>query len=1025
MPSVSSRPTADVPTMSRGTTLNEVVPSRAGVLLRAATCLLVLPSFFLQAQVDRAGLNGTITDPSGRVLSGVRVIATEDATGLRRETTSSANGAYDIPELPVGAYTVLFSHPGFQQLHISGVNQSIGRTRTLNVSLKVAGAEEKIEVAGASLDLNETSSSLGARLEKEQVLALPLNGRNWATLTSLVPGAIDAGGSNQRTIRFGGRGLDDNNFTEDGIDATNIVNQAQQPFVRLAIPTDTIEEFRVESMLFTAESGSTPGGQVDVTTASGTKRWHGDVFEFLRNDLFDARNPFDHDPEKAPFHLNQFGGSIGGPIVANKTFFYAGFEGVRQDLGQILQGFVPTIAFRNQVLSQSPQLAAIVNAYPQGQTAINAQVAEFTTTGKQLDHENAAMVRLDQHFTESSTAFARFNIDEAVSTVPLGSSGQFLNDRQGISSRPVNGVIEFLHIFSPRLVNETKLGFNRGTVGTVNASQNGLPFSVAVPGFTTQNNNESRIGVGNSFSWIDNATWVRGRQVIKAGVEIRRIQLNQGNTQNGSVSFASISAFALDQLNAASLASALPVNGLRKTEYYGFVQDEYKWKPNLTVNLGLRYEFYNRFHEVFGRAVPFDFATCGPQGFCPAGDEFSRPNVLDLDPRIAFVWAPQALGGKTVIHSGFGIYHGDGQLDDQNLPISNEVQRFSLSQATLPNLTFPITPFLAGVPGVVSARDMDRLRKDMYVSQWGLSVQQSLPQSFVGTLSYVGNKGTHLLTTSFVNTIDPATGVRPFPAFGQVEFRGNLGDSAFEALQASLQRPFKRGLLLSFNYMWSHEIDDDSPGGGDADFPQNPGCTRCERSSGDFDVRQVWNANAVYQLPFGSGQRFLHDPGVLRAVFGSWSLTSILSGRTGLPLNVTIDRLASTVPDGNTSSQRPNLLPGVPLTPVGGSTPTQWINPAAFAIPAPGTFGDAPRNVARGPGLWQADMGLSRKISVTERVYVDLRAEGFNIFNRAQFGSPQTDFSTVSFGSILATVNTGPVGTGTPRQIQFMVRVGF
>ncbi len=945
---------------------------------------------------------------------------------LRRETVSSFSGTYDIPELPVGTYTVIFDRDGFRQLRLTDVTQTVGHTRTLDVWLGVAGVEEKVDVAGTSPELNETSDALGVGLERKQIQDLPLNSRNWATLTALAPGGIDAGGSNQRTIRFGGRGLDDNNFTEDGIDATNIVNQAQQPFVRLAIPTDTIEEFRVESLLFTAESGSTPGGQVDVATASGTNRWRGNAFDLLRNGLFDARNPFDHDPEKAPFHLNQFGGAIGGPIVHNKTFFYAAFEGLRQDLGQILRGFVPTEAFRNQVLTQSPQLALVVNAYPRGGTPVNAQVAAFTATGKQLDHENAAMVRLDEHFTESSTAFLRFNVDEAISSLPLGTSGQFLNDRQDISSRPVNGIIELLHIFSPQLVNETKFGFNRGTVVTVNASQNGLPFSVAVPGFTTENSNEEKIGVGNSFSWIDNATWVRGRHVVKAGVEIRRIQLNQGNTQNGSLSFASLNAFALDQVNSASLASALPLNGLRKTEYYGFVQDEYKWKSNFTVNLGLRYEFYNRFHEALGRAVPFDFATCGPQGFCSAGSEFSRPNLLDLDPRVSFVWAPRALGGRTVIHSGFGIYHGDGQLDDQNLPISNEVQRFSLSQATLPNLSFPITPFLTGVAGVVSARDMDRLRKDMYVSQCGLSVQQSLAESLVATLSYVGNKGTHLLTTSFVNTVDPATGARPFPAFGQVEFRGNLGDSTFEALQASLQRPFKRGLLLSFNYMWSHEIDDDSPGGGDAEFPQNPTCTRCERASGDFDVRQVWNLNVVYQLPFGTGRLFFHEPGLLRAIFGSWSVASILSGRTGLPVNVTMNRLAFSVPDGNTTSQRPNLVPGVSLTPSGGSTPAQWISPLAFAVPAPGTFGSAPRNVARAPGLWQADIGLTKPILITEKVHLDLRAEAFNIFNRGQYGAPQSNFSALSsFGAILDTVNTGPVGTGTPRQIQFMVRLGF
>lgn len=988
-------------------------------------CLLLCSPFVL-AQVDRAGLNGTVTDPAGRVLPGVRIVALQDSTGLKRATVSASNGVYDIAELPVGVYTVIFDHAGFQQLRLNNVVQTVGHTRTLNVFLKVAGIAESVDVQGASLELNQTSDSLSARLERKQVQDLPLNGRNWATLTALAPGAIDAGGSNQRTIRFAGRGLDDNNFTFDGIDATNIVNQAQQPFVRLAIPTDSIQEFRVESMLFAAESGSTPGGQIAVTSASGANRFHGDAFEFLRNNVFDARNPFDHNAQQPPFRLNQFGGGIGGPIVPDKTFFYVSYEGLRQDLGQALHGFVPTVAFRNLVGAQFPALMPVMNAYPQGRTLINAQIAQFVSTGQQLDHENSAMLRLDQHFTANSTAFLRFNMDEAISTVPLASSGQNLNDRQEISSRPVNAVIEFLHIFSPALVNETKFGFNRGTVLTTNLSQNGLPFSIAVPGFTTQNNNQTRTGVGNSFSWIDNATWIKGGHVIKTGVEVRSIQLNQGNSASGSISFASLNAFALDQVNSASFAAALPVNGLRKTAVYAFIQDEYKLKPNLTVNLGLRYEFFNRFHEVLDRAVPFDFATCGARGFCPAGAEFSRPRLADLDPRVALAWSPSALHEKTVIRTGFGIYHGDGQLDDQNLPISNEVQRFSLSQASIPGLSFPVTPFLAGVPGTVSARDMDRLRKDMYVSQWGLSLQQSLPREFVGTLSYIGSKGTHLLTTSFINTINPLTDARPFPGLGQVEFRGNESNSSFQGLQASLQRSFKHGLLASFNYLWSHEIDDGSLGGGDADFPQDPECQLCQRASGDFDARQVWNANLVYQLPFGNGRAFFHQPGFLRAVFGSWELTSIIAGRSGLPVNVTVDRSASAAPDGNTQNQRPNLVPGIPLTPPGGSNAALWINPAAFAVPAPGTFGNAPRNVVRGPSIWQADVGLSKQISLTERIRLDFRAEAFNILNRPQYGAPQADLSAANaFGAILATVNTGPTGAGTPRQLQLMLRVGF
>ncbi|MGH9825847.1 MAG: carboxypeptidase-like regulatory domain-containing protein, partial [Blastocatellia bacterium] len=460
-------------------------------LNNAVLCFVAVASVVLMsgsngfAQLDRGALSGTVADQAGLVLADVRIVATQDSNGLRRETTSSINGAYDLPELPVGHYTLTFTLPGFQELGVKDAIITVGQTRTLNVTLNVAGANEHSEVNGAASDLNQTSDSLGARIERQQIDDLPMNGRNWATLTALAPGAIDTGGSNQRTVRFAGRGLDDNNFTSDGIDATNIVNQAQQSFVRLAIPTDTIQEFHVESMLFTAETGSTPGGQVAVTTPSGTSQFHTDMFEFIRNNVLDARNPFDTNSSPAPFRLNQFGGSAGGAIVPGKTFFFVSYEGFRQVLEQPLHGFVPSDAFRAQVAEQSPALAGIVNSYPHGQTALTAQVSQFDGRGSQLDNENSGMVRIDQRFSDRTTGFVRFNMDDAVSSIPLASSGQFLFDRQDTNSTPVNTVIETLHIFSPASANEVKFGFNRGTVFTKSLSESGLPFSISAPGLTT------------------------------------------------------------------------------------------------------------------------------------------------------------------------------------------------------------------------------------------------------------------------------------------------------------------------------------------------------------------------------------------------------------------------------------------------------------------------------------------------------------------------------------------------------------
>jgi hypothetical protein len=1009
--------------------------------LRHISCavgvILCLASAAL-SQVDRAGLVGTVADPSGRLLPQTHVTAVQSATGLRREATSSSAGTFDIPELPVGIYSITFEHDGFKTLTFVDVEQVIGRTRTLNATLQVSGGKEQVQVSASSEQMDKTSDALSARIDQTQARELPLNGRNWATLSALVPGAVDTGGSNQRSVRFAGRGRDDDNFTYDGIDATNIVNQPQQPYVRLAIPLETIEEFRVESMLSTAEGAATAGPQLAVTSSSGTNQLHGDVFEFLRNNIFDASEPVPYNPVQPPFELNQYGGSLGGPIKKEKTFFFISYEGYRQKWGFPLLGYVPSAAFRAQVAAESPALVPILNAYPQGQEvlATNPDIAQFASEGNQVVNENSGMIRLDQHFSTKTTAFVRFNMDRAVNTQPLASSGSYLADEQQLTSAPANGGIELLHIFSPTLVNEVKFGFNRGTADTTDINHTGLPYAFSVAGLTTLNNNRVSIGVGNSFSEIDNLTWITGRHTLKAGVEVRRIQLNQGNTESGTVTYAnsstqtSLQAFAANEVSTASLNGTLPVNGLRKTQFYGYLQDEFKWRPNLTVNLGVRYSFFNLFHEVQGRANPFDFATCGSQGFCGAGASFGQPNYGDVDPRLAFAWAPTA-SGHTVLRAGFGLFHEDGQLDDQNLPISNEVFAYSLSNKTISNLSYPITPFLADTTGIVSPRDDDRRRKDTYVAQWGLSVQQALPADFVGTISYVGSSGNHLLTLSEVNVVDPATGVRPYPNFGEVSWRGNKDVSNYNGLSVAAKRSFSHGFVLSANYMWSHEIDDGSDGSGDGDslVAENVACQPCERANGIWDVRHVFNASAVYQLPLGTGKPFLNKPGIARGILGSWEITSMALARTGFPVNVTVDRSSSSVPDGNANDQRPDLVPGVSLIPPGGRTIGEWINPAAFAIPANGTFGDAPRDVARGPGAWQMDFGLGKQIPFTERVGLEFRAEFFNIFNHPQYGLPQSDLTGTGFGTIIQTVNTttplSPVGSGTPREMQFALKLAF
>ncbi len=987
------------------------------------------------AQVDRSAITGTVIDDAGKAVPGVRIFAIDPATGLHRDSVSTTDGRYELPQLPVGTYELSFTRQGFAAVTYTGLEQTVGRTRTLDAVMRVAGASETVQVTDAGSDLNRNSDALGARLERKQVDELPINGRNWTNLTTLVPGAVDAGGSNQRSIRFAGRGLDDNNFTYDGIDATNIVNQAQQPFVRLAIPTSSIEEFRVDTALFTAESGSTSGGQVAVVSRAGSNAFHGSLFYFARNSVFDAREPIDNvNPAKPSFSLNQYGGSIGGPIRRDKSFFFVNYEGFRQSLGQTLIGRVPSAAYRAQTLAANPALAPVLAAYPVSTNVIagsNGLIAQFNGVGQQTDNEDSAMLRLDHRFSAKDTADLRFNFDAARSRLPLAGGGTYLLDRQEVNSRPVNGVLEYLHLFSPAWVNDAKFGFNRGNVYTTNLAALNLPYSVAVSGLTTLNNNRYSLGVGNSFSYIDQLTWVHGAHALKLGGEVRRIQLNQGNTANGAIGFTR-AGFAANAVSSANYASELPINGLRKTYVLAYAQDEWKATPTLTANLGVRYSFFNRFNEVEGRAIPFDFLSCGPGGYCGAGAEFSRPRLLDVDPRLALTWAPGRLGGRTVLRGGFGIYHGDGQLDDQNLPISNEVGRFSYNG--IRNLSFPIDPFLPQATPVLSPRYMNRDRHDEYVTQYGFSAQQAVGKGWVGTLSYAGAKGSKLLRTSYVNLLDPATGTRQYAGFNQVEYRGNDNSSSYNAFVAELRRTFASGLLFQANYTYAHAIDQDAAGGGDSDFPQDPANFAAERASGDFDVRHVFNSNLVYELPYGRGKAFGNGGGVVSAVLGNWQASNIVTARGGLPVNVTIDRPSTFsaanptgVATGYTTNQRPNRVPGVALTPQTGAGIANWINPAAFAPVTGGGYGNAGRNLLRGPGLWQTDLGLAKNIPIREQAQLQFRAEFFNLFNRAQYGLPAADLSGGPgvFGVITTPVNTSPVGTGTPREMQFALRLDY
>jgi hypothetical protein len=394
---------------------------------------------------------------------------------------------------------------------------------------------------------------------------------------------------------------------------------------------------------------------------------------------------------------------------------------------------------------------------------------------------------------------------------------------------------------------------------------------------------------------------------------------------------------------------------------------------------------------------------------------------------VGVAWAPDVFHGKLVVRSGFGIYYGNGQFGSLGTPVGNLSTNYTLNQTQTPGLSYPVNPNSGVGTSSSSPGASDIYRKDTAVDEWTLSIQREVASKTIVQVAYFGTSASHVMSDSTANGVNPATGQRPYAAFSTMEYKGFLNHASTNALQTSLQRSYSTGLELSANYEWSHSINNGGIGGGESNMPQNVNCPRCERASSSEDMRNYFTASTVYPLPFGKGSGFLNS-----GILSGWQLSGIASARSGLPVNVRISRPASALPDQLNSGQRPNRIPGVPLFP-SHRTPGNWLNPAAYAVPANGTWGNLGRNAVRAPGIWQIDPAISKRFRVTERIGVNFRAEAFNVFNVAQYGSPAATWAPPSggtqnpnnFGVITGSYNTNPTGSGTPRELEFSMKVEF
>jgi hypothetical protein len=1069
--------------------------SRYSALVIVGCLMIPLTATSLFAQVDRAVLEGTVTDPSAAAIAGATVVTRAVDTGIKEEQRTNSKGYYRFPGLAVGRYTVTVENMGFKTQVTEDVILQVGQTRTLDVRLAVGAIAETVEVTATAAPVERSSAEASTVISTDQIANLPNNGRDWASFTLLAPFAQDDGGGDQRTIRFAGRARDDNNFQFDGVDAGGIQEQAQKSQTRLQISQDAIEEYRVSSALYDAEYGTQSGGQIDVVTKSGTNEIHGSLFGYLRNSVFDARNFNDFDingnPAVPPFRFGQYGMSVGGPIVKDKLFFFLNYEGLRQYGGATTRVLVPSASIQRQTLAQSPQMCSILQAfpwrastgsigscnpvfvYPDGafvdQTSNSLPDSDqFTAPAPTAVHEDTWLARIDYKINDKTTLYGRAQRD--ISLVSGTNSNSVPYDLIQTINHPANYFLALQRTFSPTVLNEVKVFVNRAPF--INPQASPLPFAVHTNNWATINDDNADHEVGTTYGVIDNLTWMHGRHTFKTGMEIRRVRLNQGKTADNNLYFADNSGAADTGFVNASLyqiAFTAPwcCHKYRRTYYMPYFQDEWKVTPTLTLNLGLRWEYYGVAHEADNRTTVFDLnqfhgvclgsgSTNGPFPApintppCPKNPALYNPDYRNFDPRISFAWAPSVFGGKTVIRSGFGIYHGAAQNDDLNAGLESD--RFTAFvnldpsgpgtpllpayQQTIPNLS----GLGSNVTNLQQPRALQRQgRRDLYVETWGLTVDRELPANFLASAQYLGSHGVRLFSRGGVNfciTKPDSTGNctrtldQYYPGgdpYGSVDYKSDIGASTYHALMLSLDRRFSNGLSFQTRYTWSHSINDGSVGGGESNGPENVNCLRCDFGPSIFDIRHNFTADAVYQLPFGPGKPYLNEGGVLGNIVGGWTFSSIGHWHTGHPLTITMNISPTQLPDGNDqTTQRPDLVPGVPiLLPGGVQNHTIPVNPAAFAPPPldPGTdqfgvpyasyglvsrFGDAPNGLIRALAAWQIDMALMKTTKITERVAAEFGVQVFNIFNHVQLGDP--NIGNLAFNY----VQVGPAWTLQP-----------
>jgi hypothetical protein len=1000
----------------------------------------------LQAQ-STATLRGSVTDQSDAVVPKAKVLVRNEGTGTQVETQTDDAGEYLVPALPVGSYRVEVGAPSFQTTVLTGVALGVSAIVTANVKLQVGATTQQVTITEEPPVIEASTMTVGQTISQRTVQEIPLNGRHFVDLTLLSPGTVTPPQNGFLTAPLRGQGsfgVNTAGLREDMvnymINGINLSDQLQNQ-ITFQPSINTVQEFKVDNSTFSAEYGRNAGAIINIATRSGTNNFHGEVFEFFRNDALDATNFFILAPAtKPPFKRNNFGAAVGGPLRKDKAFFFASYEGLRQHQGISLTTDVPSDAQRAAVTDPVvkkllPLIQQANGIDASGNPAFNGAVSAPVT----ID-QGTGDLQLNLASNDRLHGYVALQEDTRQEPTLSGNSLPGWGDTRHARRQIVT--VNEVHIFGPNLTNEARLGYNRvhilftlnqqlspsdfGIVNGISAPV-GLPQIIVgvnlVAGFLNIGG-ETNLPQGRgdtTAAFNDTLHWLRGSHSFAFGGEIRRFYNNNIAQNVGSYTFADLTHFLNDQANRFNVTIGSANDKITQGAWGLFVQDSFRWKPSLTLELGVRYDYNASPTEAHNR-----FAT-----FVPASDslvqvgsgginQIYRTNDKNVQPRLGFAWDPFR-NGTTVIRAGYAI------LTDQ--PVTNAVSPLSGNPPfALPvtissssnGITFTNTG--SATAASVAPQLINPDFQNAYVQSWNLNIQHEITPSLGVMVGYFGSKGTHLRILRNINQKGLAP-TQPFVALSASSpispgtlLGSNLAEvdsgsnSNYNALWLTLTKHLSHNFQFDTSYTYSKSLDDNSLTSINSPTVEDSFNIRNDYGPSDFDARHRVVLSGLYDLPF-KGHR----------VSEGWEMGLIFQAQSGNPLNIITSNTGFT---GN-QTLRPDVTGPIGVT----GNPNGWFaNPGVFAFTGGGAtvthFGNLSRNAVVGPDFINADFSVIKTTKIRETTSLQFRMEAFDILNNANFGNPGRVLGSATFGVVSNTrVPTGDFGSS--RQIQFVVKLQF